>query len=106
VRSVARIALEESGFRVLTAVDGREAVDLFTANAREVRAVVLDLLMPDMDGAAAFEKLRHIRGDVPIILSSGFGEDTATQSIEGLAGFLRKPYHLDELVALVQRVAR
>jgi PAS domain S-box-containing protein len=106
VRSVARIALEEGGFRVLTAEDGRGALDLFTANAPAVRAVVLDLLMPDMGGAEALLALRQIREDVPVILSSGFGEDTATQRLEGLAGFLRKPYHLDELVALVQRVAR
>ncbi|MCO5172057.1 MAG: PAS domain-containing protein [Planctomycetes bacterium] len=107
VRSVARIALEESGYRVLTASDGREAVELFTAHD-EIRAVLLDLLMPDMDGEEACESLRRVRADVPIILSSGLGEDAALSrfAARGLAGFLKKPYHLDELVSLVQRVVR
>lgn len=108
VRSVARIALEDSGYRVLTAADGREALDLFAAHQGEVRAVLLDLLMPDMDGEEAFDALRRMRADVPIILSSGLGEEAAMGrfAARGLAGFLKKPYHLDELISLVQRVVR
>jgi CheY-like chemotaxis protein len=108
VRSVARIALEDAGFRVLTAADGAEGVATFASHAGEVRAILLDLLMPDMDGDEAFAALRQVRADVPIVLSSGLGEESAVSRFldKGLAGFLKKPYHLDELVTLVQRVAR
>ncbi len=108
VRSVAKIALEDAGFQVLTAADGAQGVAMFASHADDVRAILLDLLMPDMDGDEAFAALREVRADVPIVLSSGLGEESAVGRFldKGLAGFLKKPYHLDELVTLVQRVAR
>ncbi|NIA13520.1 MAG: PAS domain S-box protein [Nitrospiraceae bacterium] len=100
IRDVARNALERCGFQVLTAVDGQEGVDLFRENAEGIVLVLLDMTMPRMGGDEAFRGIRRIRGDVPVVLSSGYNEREAIErfSGEGLAGFLQKPYQAEQLL--------
>ncbi len=106
VRSLARTALEERGLRVLTAADGREAVDVFRRHAGEIDLVVLDMTMPGMGGEETFGELRRIRPDVRVILSSGYNEQEAVNRFagKGLAGFLHKPYRPSELVERVRQL--
>jgi two-component system cell cycle sensor histidine kinase/response regulator CckA len=106
VRSVAEMALERSGFTVLTASDGREALEVFGAHRDEIDAVLLDLTMPELSGEEVFRKLRRIRADVRVILSSGYVEQDATARFDGmgLAGFIQKPYLLPALVGKVREV--
>ena len=113
MRSLARTILENSGFTVLTARDGDEAILLFRRNAADVVAILLDLTMPAMSGEEAAAELQRIRPGVPIILSSGYGEHEATGRLasKGLAGFLQKPYEPAALTntllrALEQRLIR
>lgn len=103
VRELARETLESVGFEVITANDGAEAVQIFRERAKDVRAVILDLTMPNMDGLEAFSELRRIRSNVPVVLSSGYNEQDATERFagKGLAGFLHKPYRVEELLAQV-----
>ena len=105
VRTLARKMLEHAGFSVLTAGAGREAVELFRQYQHEVRCVLLDLTMPDMDGGEIFRALHGIRPDVRVILSSGYSEEAATErfAAQGLSGFIQKPYHLDALLARIQQ---
>jgi len=104
VRAVAAFALEKTGFTVLTAADGKEAVAVFGRHAETVRAVLLDLTMPYMDGAATMNELRQIKSDVRVILSSGYTEEDATRHFtdRDLVGFLQKPYALKDLIAAVR----
>ena len=106
VRDLAKRMLEGAGFDVLTAPNGREAVALFGEHADEVSLVLLDLTMPEMSGEEAFEKLRRIRPDVPVLLCSGYAEEDATSRFEGKspAGFIHKPFELDEMIAKVRHV--
>ena len=103
VREVARAMLEDRGFTVLTADDGRAGLEVFRERSGEIQAVLLDMTMPEMDGATAFGELQRIRADVPVVLSSGFNEREVTQRFvdRGLAGFIQKPYRADELVAVL-----
>jgi len=96
--------LEHTGFTVLTAADGREAVAIFRRHAPTVRAVLLDLTMPKMDGAATARELRQIRPDVRIVLTSGYTAEEATRQFtdRDLAGFLQKPYGLKDVIAAVR----
>jgi two-component system, cell cycle sensor histidine kinase and response regulator CckA len=91
---VGKLMLERFGFSVLTALDGRAAVDVFKQNPDEVDCVLLDLTMPHLDGEQVFREMRRIRANVKVILSSGYNEQDATQrfSGKGLAGFIQKPY--------------
>ena len=99
VCAVGKQMLTRMGFDVLTAVDGRQAVDLFKEHSDEVVCVLLDLTMPHMDGEQAFRELRRIRPDVTVVLCSGYNEQDATQRFagKGLAGFIQKPYNLTTL---------
>jgi two-component system, cell cycle sensor histidine kinase and response regulator CckA len=101
VREYAVAALETLGFCVLAALDGFEAVELFRQRHSEIVCVLLDFKMPRMDGGEAFVEIRRIRGDVPVLLASGFNEQDATAGLmsQGLAGFVPKPFRLAALRA-------
>jgi len=105
VRNLARAVLENSGFTVLTAPDGGEALRVFRQHAGEVVAIVLDLTMPAMNGEEAATELQRIRAGVPIVLSSGYSEQEMAGRFagKGLAGFLQKPYEPAELTAALLR---
>ncbi|MCP4684022.1 MAG: PAS domain S-box protein [bacterium] len=106
VRNVGVQMLEHLGFEVLTAADGREAVDLFGERGDEIACVLLDLTMPNMDGEEAFGEMTRIRPDVNVILCSGYNEQEATQrfSGQGLASFLQKPYSFSTLKAKLMHI--
>jgi len=104
LRAVAVAALGRLGFQTLEARDGLEALQVYQANQEQVRLVLMDLTMPRMDGEEAYQELRRAGSRVPVILSSGFDQGTALQRFRGrgLAGFLSKPYRLQELEATVR----
>jgi signal transduction histidine kinase len=106
VRSVARRMLERVGLEVLTACDGREALEVLREHRDEIVCILLDLTMPNMGGEEAFSELRRVREDVPIVLSSGYNEQDAISRFagKGLAGFVKKPYLARELIGRVREV--
>jgi PAS domain S-box-containing protein len=106
VRDMAKGALERYGYTALVAEDGARGLDVFRRNGQRIRCVVLDLTMPVMGGEETVARLKQIRPDVPIILSSGYNEAQAVQRFKGkgLAGFLQKPYRAAALVEKVNRV--
>ena len=106
VREVCQKILEYFGLTVLTAVDGLDAVEVFRQRSAEIDGIVLDLMMPRMDGLAAFQELRRIKPGVRVILSSGYEEQEATARFTGagLAGFVHKPYTLQTLRAAVEHM--
>ncbi|MDX9975348.1 MAG: response regulator, partial [FCB group bacterium] len=104
VRRLARKMLENAGFTVLTANDGQECIEIFVQHAAEIRAVLLDVTMPRVDGREAFYRLQAMRPGVPVILSSGFNEQDVTHHLEGtgLVGFVQKPYVTQELLQVLR----
>jgi PAS domain S-box-containing protein len=106
VRNLARTILEKSGFTVMTASDGGDAIRVFRRHADEVAAILLDLTMPVMNGLQAAAELLRIRAGVPIILSSGYSEQEVAGRLagKGLAGFLKKPYEPAELTGTLRKV--
>jgi CheY-like chemotaxis protein/two-component sensor histidine kinase len=105
VRDLLDATLCRVGLTVLLARDGREGVDLFRRHSDEIRAVVLDRTMPDIGGEDAFDEIRRIRPDVPIMLISGYSEERAAWHFidKGLDAFLHKPF---EPRALLERIRR
>lgn len=104
VRGVMKSTLERCGLRVLTATDGREGVAVFAEHSQEIAAVILDLTMPQMDGEEALREIRKLRPDARVILTSGFGEQEAAARLatENIAGFVKKPFKLTELIDTVR----
>ncbi|MEM9556427.1 MAG: PAS domain S-box protein [Acidobacteriota bacterium] len=104
VREVAAKVLQRQGFDVLTAADGKTGLELFAERADEIRLVLLDLTMPEMDGEEVFRELRRRDADCCVLLMSGYREHSATQGLEGLGGFLHKPFRPSDLVRKVREV--
>jgi len=99
VRDMVLTVLERCGYDGVGVDGGRAAVSLLAASPGDYSLAIVDMSMPDMDGEATFRALRAIRGDLPVLLSSGFdAHETAARlaHIEGV-DFLPKPYRLAEL---------
>jgi len=107
VRDVACAMLNEFGFEVISAADGREAVELYRVQGGRIDLVLMDLNMPNLNGEEAFHELRGMDPQVRVILSSGFSEQEVTRKFlgKGLAGFIQKPYTLAALRDAVQSVS-
>jgi two-component system, cell cycle sensor histidine kinase and response regulator CckA len=104
VREALSDLLEMKGYQVLTAADGAAGVTLYDRHHRDLFAVILDLLMPGMDGAATYRNLHRIDPEVPVILSSGYDEIEAfsrfsASDIARPNSYLQKPYRIDTLLA-------
>ena len=107
VREISRKALERRGYRVITAENGAQAVDLFQANPG-VHLVVLDLAMPVMDGEEAYRRIKAIRPEAPILVSSGYSELMASSRFGpgGMEGFIQKPYTASQFTERVQKMVQ
>jgi two-component system KDP operon response regulator KdpE len=105
ITKLVSMALTDEGFRVVTAAGGEEAL----AKAEEVRPdiVLLDIVMPDLDGIEVMRQIRE-RRSVPVILLTGKGSasDKAKGLDLGADDYIAKPFHLDELTARVRAVLR
>jgi len=106
IRALGREMLEVLGFTVLTACDGRQALEVFREHGEEIEVVILDLTMPNMDGEQTFRELRLLRTDLRVIMSSGYNEHEVSQRFLGkrMTGFIQKPYKLDALSAILRQV--
>lgn len=105
VRSLAGRMLEIMGFTILSAIDGREGVELLRREGDKIRMVLLDMTMPHLDGAETFREMRRIHADVKVILTSGYNEQSAISQFagKGLAGFIQKPYRYADLLTVVRK---
>jgi len=106
IQASARRLLERLGHRVLVARDGREAWELFRERYREVDLVILDMLMPVMDGAECYERLRAVDPGLKVIFTSGHETGRLDTADASGCEYLQKPYGLDELSAAMVRLLR
>ena len=108
MRVTAKAILVGEGYKVTTASDGEEALNLFTANPKDFDLVILDMIMPKMNGKDCFTNLRTIDKDIKVILSSGFSqeEDVKEMREKGLNGFIAKPYNSRSLNTVINDVLR
>lgn len=95
------------GFDVFTATSGKQAIDLTEANNPQI--VLLDKIMPDMDGIQTLEAIRQFNQDIKVIFVSADELDSETKArIKGLnvAGYLHKPLNIVDLDAMVDKVVK
>jgi two-component system, cell cycle sensor histidine kinase and response regulator CckA len=98
--------LQDLGYQVLTAIDGRQAIALFEREKNRIEGVLLDMIMPDLSGRQVLEQLKKIRPDIKVILSSGYSLSGLGEDGQGMAGdgFIQKPYQIDQLAAVLESV--
>jgi PAS domain S-box-containing protein len=103
IREVTKVALESCNYSVLTACDGAEAIALYTQNQNDIRLVVVDMMMPTIDGATTIRTLQKINPQVKIIAVSGLLYNCEpTPAVRfGIQSFLPKPYAVGDLIKAV-----
>jgi len=106
VLSLAGRILEKAGYIAILADKGKEAVRVYRERHDEIALVVLDMVMPEMDGRDVFNALKEIDPDVKVILSSGFSVSGQAGALmeEGIQAFVQKPFSIADLCNTVRRV--
>ena len=106
IRQTASVVLRALGYQVLLATNGREGLAQYRNNPGRINIVLLDMVMPEMNGVACFREIRKLDPRARVIISSGFARDAdITQLLaEGLSGFIQKPYRRVELSRELGRV--
>ncbi len=101
-----KAVFEEDGYRVVTAADGEEAVEIFRRKKNEIGVVLTDMGLPKLGGWEIFEKLRGIDINVKVILASGFVDsEMRNEAIEkGAIDFIQKPYIPNTILKRIREV--
>lgn len=106
VRQVAARMLKGLGYHAICIESSKEAIEYFRRRGRDIDAVILDMVMPDLGGKACFEQLVEIDPQVRVILTSGYSQDGSIDSMidQGVRAFLQKPYKVGQLSEMLSRV--
>lgn len=103
---LAQTILQRSGYTVLAAADGAEAMELFRKHRDDISLVILDVIMPKMSGLAVFERIREKRPELCVLFSSGYSIDAVHGGVvfNERTQMIQKPYHPDDLLRKVRQV--
>ena len=106
VRDLGKRILERAGYTVITAANGKEALEIYAREQSNIALVVLDLIMPQMEGKKCLEELLKINPDVKVIVSTGHSLDARESLLLGALarGFVNKPYEVRQMVQTVREV--
>jgi CheY-like chemotaxis protein len=101
VQRVTQTLLEQHHYQTLVAQDGMEAIALYQKRQATIQLVLLDVMMPNMDGIMTVQALKKINPQVPIIAMSGLPTKREPVLAAGATRFLAKPYVMEEMLRLV-----
>jgi len=98
--------LEELGYTVLSALSGRQAIDIFQKNSDKIDLIIMDMIMPGMNGGETFDRLRNINSNIKVLLSSGYSVNGQATKIlrRGCDGFIQKPFNLNQLAEKIGKI--
>ena len=100
---IMKTALEDEGFVVLTAPTPQEGLKIYEENWSDIKVVLIDYLMPDMNGDVVFECMQRVNPDVQALLVTACDDNVAKSMFaRGLRGFIQKPFFLDDLIRRVR----
>ena len=106
IRSLGIKMLNRAGYTVLTAPDGRAALETYEQRSADISLVILDLMMPEMGGKQCLEKLLEMDPKAKVIISTGYSMDDQTKEVaeSGARGFVRKPFQVTHMLNAVREV--
>jgi len=106
VRCIAANMIRQMGFAFIEASNGLEALEVYQEHSTEIKLVITDIGMPLMDGYELIQRLKSLNPALPIIVSSGFSEQTITSRIppSDITAFVGKPYKLEHFVEVINSV--
>jgi DNA-binding NtrC family response regulator len=96
---VCKQILERMGFKVLIAKSGKEAIEVFTANRDIIDLVILDIILPGMDGEIIYDRLKEIDPGIKVLIASGYSLNGKAGELmtKGCSGFIQKPFRMNQL---------
>lgn len=103
---VGQAMLGELGYRVIVANGGPQAIEAVKSAGNKIDLVLLDMIMPGMDGGKTFDRLHEIHPKLPVILSSGYAINEQASDIlrRGGNGFIQKPFNITDLSKIIRKV--
>lgn len=104
IRESSKALLEAYHYQVLTAANGSEAIALYHQHQKDIQVVLVDMMMPVMDGATTIDQLYEINSQVKVIAISGMVSRSQTAAAKEAARFLQKPYTAEELLSTMRQV--
>jgi two-component system, cell cycle sensor histidine kinase and response regulator CckA len=104
IRETLRITLETRNYKVITAKDGLEAISIYAQHRHDIKVVLLDMMMPSMDGFTAIPVLQQLNPQVKIIACSGSISRDHLPPNAGVQAFLSKPFTSEDLLNTLHRV--
>lgn len=106
IRKLMRILLEESGYKVIEAENGREAFEKFKENSDDIKLLLLDVIMPYKNGKEVFEEARKIRPEVGAVFISGYTREIVHKKglLEGEADLISKPFSAQQVLRKIREV--
>ena len=106
VAEIGKDMLEKLGYKTAVAIGGNEAIKLLKTLRHEVDLVILDMIMPDMSGGETFNRLKAIKPDIKILLSSGYSLNGQASEImqRGCNGFIQKPFNLKQISRKIREI--
>ncbi|NJD51416.1 MAG: PAS domain S-box protein [Candidatus Methanoperedens sp.] len=105
IREITGSTLKTNGYKVLTANNGLEAIALYKQNREEIKLVLMDMMMPVMDGLTGVQELRKINPQLKIIIASGLTDkDKLTKAASTMNAFLTKPYTVEKLLITIHEI--
>ncbi|MCJ7617239.1 MAG: response regulator, partial [Desulfobacterales bacterium] len=98
--------LKTIGYKILTAIDGKEAVEIYKNNMDKIDIVLLDMIMPTMGGGKIFDTIKKINPNAKVLLTSGYSLDSQVAEIldRGCDGFIQKPFNLNQLSEKIREI--
>ena len=104
VLEVGSLMLQKLGYNVLVANNGYRAIQILKEN--KVAFVILDMLMPDMNGYEIYHQLKKIQPKIKVLLASGYTGDQSEERLEsiGFDGYLQKPFNLKQLSEKIENI--
>jgi CheY-like chemotaxis protein len=103
---VGQAILETLGYQVLPARSGKEAIEIYQENQDNIGLVILDMVMPGMNGGETYDRLKAINPKIKVLLSSGYSIDSEATDIlkRGCDGFIQKPFTIKQLSQKIREI--
>ncbi len=106
VRELCQELLSSFGYQVMTAGNGKEALEIYRREGEKISLVILDLIMPEMDGGQCLKEILRIYPQAKVLIASGYSENEfeTRRLLTGAKHFVSKPYDLKELLHSVRDI--
>jgi CheY-like chemotaxis protein len=106
ILEIGKDLIEKLGYQVITAPNGKKALEIYKRDQNKIDMVILDMIMPDLSGGETYSLLKEINPSIKTLLSSGYSINGKAQAIlnNGYSGFIQKPFNLTDLSHKISKI--